>query len=167
MRGRTVLIVVALLLVAVVVQTTLFGRIRLVTPDLVLLLAIVLCLTRIRPEVILAIAFTSGLVVDLLGSSVLGLRAVVFTTVAYLGLRTRDRAEIGRVAVALWAGGLTLVGVVLLMLIGTLFGQSSLLGENTFSRVILVPLANLVIAAALAPLVVRLVDRDKTAFRYP
>jgi rod shape-determining protein MreD len=167
MRGRTVLIVVALLMVAVVVQTTLFGRIRLVTPDLVLLLAIVLCLTRIRPEVILAIAFTSGLVVDLLGSSVLGLRAVVFTTVAYLGLRTRDRAEIGRVAVALWAGGLTLVGVVLLMLIGTLFGQSSLLGENTLSRVILVPLANLVIAAALAPLVVRLVDRDKTAFRYP
>jgi len=158
---------VALLMVAVVVQTTLFGRIRLVTPDLVLLLAIVLCLTRIRPEVILAIAFTSGLVVDLLGSSVLGLRAVVFTTVAYLGLRTRDRAEIGRVAVALWAGGLTLVGVVLLMLIGTLFGQSSLLGENTLSRVILVPLANLVIAAALAPLVVRLVDRDKTAFRYP
>ncbi|MEX2653287.1 MAG: rod shape-determining protein MreD [Acidimicrobiia bacterium] len=167
MRGRTVLIVVALLMVAVVVQTTLFGRIRLVTPDLVLLLAIVLCLTRIRPEVILAIAFTSGLVVDLLGSSVLGLRAVVFTTVAYLGLRTRDRAEIGRVVVALWAGGLTLVGVVLLMLIGTLFGQSSLLGENTLSRVILVPLANLVIAAALAPLVVRLVDRDKTAFRYP
>jgi len=167
MRGRTVLIVVALLMVAVVVQTTLFGRIRLVTPDLVLLLAIVLCLTRIRPEVILAIAFTSGLVVDLLGSSVLGLRAVVFTSVAYLGLRTRDRAEIGRVAVALWAGGLTLVGVVLLMLIGTLFGQSSLLGENTLSRVILVPLANLVIAAALAPLVVRLVDRDKTAFRYP
>jgi rod shape-determining protein MreD len=154
-------------MVAVVVQTTLFGRIRLVTPDLVLLLAIVLCLTRIRPEVILAIAFTSGLVVDLLGSSVLGLRAVVFTSVAYLGLRTRDRAEIGRVAVALWAGGLTLVGVVLLMLIGTLFGQSSLLGENTLSRVILVPLANLVIAAALAPLVVRLVDRDKTAFRYP
>ena len=167
MRGRTVLIVVALLMVAVVVQTTLFGRIRLVTPDLVLLLAILLCLTRIRPEVILAIAFTSGLVVDLLGSSVLGLRAVVFTTVAYLGLRTRDRAEIGRVAVALWAGGLTLVGVVLLMLIGTLFGQSSLLGEDTLSRVILVPLANLVIAAALAPLVVRLVDRDKTAFRYP
>jgi rod shape-determining protein MreD len=167
MRGRTVLIVILLLIVAVVVQTTLFGRIRLVTPDLVLLVVIMLCLTRIRPELILAIAFTSGLIVDLLGSSILGLRAVVFTTVAYLGLRTRDRAEIGRVAVALWAGALTLVGVVLLMLIGTLFGQSSLLGENTLSRVILVPLANLAIAAALAPLVVRLVDRDKTAFRYP
>ena len=167
MRGRTVLTVVLLLMVAVVVQTTLFGRIPLVTPDLVLLVVIMLCLTRIRPELILAIAFTSGLIVDLLGSSVLGLRAVVFTTVAYLGLRTRDRAEIGRVAVALWAGALTLVGIVLLIVIGTLFGQSSLLGEDTFSRVILVPLANLAIAAAVAPLVVRLVDRDKTAFRYP
>ncbi|HLF61271.1 MAG TPA: rod shape-determining protein MreD, partial [Acidimicrobiia bacterium] len=106
MRGRTVLTVVLLLMVAVVVQTTLFGRIPLVTPDLVSLVVIMLCLTRIRPELILAIAFTSGLIVDLLGSSVLGLRAVVFTTVAYLGLRTRDRAEIGRVAVALWAGAL-------------------------------------------------------------
>jgi len=167
MRGRTVLTVVLLLMVAVVVQTTLFGRIPLVTPDLVSLVVIMLCLTRIRPELILAIAFTSGLIVDLLGSSVLGLRAVVFTTVAYLGLRTRDRAEIGRVAVALWAGALTLVGIVLLIVIGTLFGQSSLLGEDTLSRVILVPLANLAIAAAVAPLVVRLVDRDKTAFRYP
>jgi rod shape-determining protein MreD len=167
MRGRSVLIVALLLLAAVVVQTTLFGRIRLVTPDLVLLLVIILCLTRIRPEVVLAIAFTSGLMVDLLGPSALGLRALVYTTVAYLGIRTRDRAEIGRVAVALWAGGLTLVGVVLLMLIGTLFGQSSLLGNSTLSRLILVPLANLFIAAAVAPMVVRLVDRDKTAFRYP
>jgi len=167
MRGRTVLIVVVLLMVAVVVQTTLFGRIHLVTPDLVLLVVVILCLTRIRPEVILAIAFTSGLMVDLLGPSALGLRAVVYTTVAYLGIRTRDRAEIGRVAIALWSSALTLVAVILLMLIGTLFGQSSLLGEGTLSRLILVPLANLAIAAAVAPIVVRLVDRDKTIFRYP
>jgi len=167
MRGRSAAVVILLFVIAVVVQTTLFAQINLVTPDLVLLLVIILCLTRIRPEVILAIAFTSGLVVDLLGPSALGLRAVVYTTVAYIGIRTRDRADIGRVAVALWAGVLTLIGVILLMLIGTLFGQSSLLGENTLSRLILVPLANLAIAAAVAPLVVRLVDRDKTAFRYP
>ena len=167
MRGRSAIIVVLLFVVAVVVQTTLFAQINLVTPDLVLLLVIILCLTKIRPEAILAIAFTSGLVVDLLGPSALGLRAVVYTTVAYIGIRTKDRADIGRVAVALWAGVLTLIGVILLMLIGTLFGQSSLLGENTLSRLILVPLANLAIAAAVAPLVVRLVDRDKTAFRYP
>jgi rod shape-determining protein MreD len=167
MRGRSALIVVLLLVVAVVVQTTLFARVHPVTPDLVLLLVIILCLTKIRPEVILAIAFTSGLMIDLLGPSALGLRAVVYTTVAYLGIRTRDRADIGRVSVALWAGALTLIGVMLLMLIGTLFGQASLLGENTFSRLILVPLANVAIAAAVAPLVVRLVDRDKTAFRYP
>ncbi len=167
MRGRSAIVVVLLFVVALVIQTTLFAQINLVTPDLVLLLVIILCLTKIRPEAILAIAFTSGLVVDLLGPSALGLRAVVYTTVAYIGIRTRDRADIGRVAVALWAGALTLIGVILLMLIGTLFGQSSLLGENTLSRLILVPLANLVIAAAVAPLVVRLVDRDKTAFRYP
>ncbi len=167
MRGRSAITVVLLFVVAIVIQTTLFAQIQLVTPDLVLLLVIILCLTKIRPEAVLAIAFTTGLVMDLLGPSALGLRAVVYTTVAYVGIRTRDRADIGRVAVALWAGALTLLGVVLLMLIGTLFGQASLLGENTLSRVILVPLANLAIAAAVAPLVVRLVDRDKTAFRYP
>jgi rod shape-determining protein MreD len=167
MRGRSAITVVLLFVVAVVVQTTLFAQIQLVTPDLVLLLVIILCLTKIRPEAVLAIAFTSGLVVDLLGPSALGLRAVVYTTVAYVGIRTRDRADIGRVAIGIWAGALTLLGVVLLMLIGTLFGQASLLGENALSRLILVPLANLAIAAAVAPLVVRLVDRDKTAFRYP
>lgn len=167
MRGRTGLVVTLLVLLAVVVQTTLLGRIRLVVPDLVLLLVIILALTRIRPELVLAIAFTSGLVIDLLGPSVLGLRAVVFTTVAFLAIKTRDRAEIGRLTIALWAGALTLVGVALLILVGTLFGQSILLGEDSLSRVILVPLANLALAAMLAPLVVRWVDRDKTAFRLP
>ena len=167
MRGRTGLIVLALLIVAVVAQTTLLGRFQLVTPDLVLLLVIILALTRIRAELILAVAFTSGLVIDLLGPSVVGLRAVVFTTIAYLAIRTRERAEIGRFAIALWAGGLTLIGMVLLVLVGTLFGQSILLGEESLNRVILVPLANLALAALFAPVIVRWVDRDKTAFRFP
>ena len=167
MRGRTGITVILLLLLAVVVQTTLLGRFRLVTPDLVLLLIIILALTRIRAEIVLAIAFTSGLIIDLLGPSVVGLRAVVFTTIAYIALRTRERAEIGRLAVALWAGGLTLIGMVLLVLVGTLFGQSILLGEESLNRVILVPLANLALAALLAPVIVRWVDHDKTAFRYP
>ncbi len=167
MRGRTGITVILLLLLAVVVQTTLLGRFQLVTPDLVLLLIIILALTKIRAEIVLAIAFTSGLIIDLLGPSVVGLRAVVFTTIAYIALRTRERAEIGRLAVALWAGGLTLIGMVLLVLVGTLFGQSILLGEESLNRVILVPLANLALAALLAPVIVRWVDHDKTAFRYP
>lgn len=147
-------------------QTTLFGRIRFIAPDLVMLFVILLALTRIRPELILGTAFLSGLLVDLLGSSLLGLRAIIFTTVVYVALRTRERAEIGRFAVALWAGILTLFGVVLLVLIGTLFGQTSLLGANVASRLLVVPLANLLLAGLAGPLFVRLVDGDTTAFRF-
>ena len=104
MRLPRALIIATVLVVAVVVQTTLFAQLRFITPDLVMLVVIMLTLTRIRPELVLLSAFLSGLLVDLLGSSLLGLRAVVFTVVAYIGLRTRERAEIGRFATAIWAG---------------------------------------------------------------
>ncbi|HEX5694895.1 MAG TPA: rod shape-determining protein MreD [Acidimicrobiia bacterium] len=167
MRGRTALVIGLTVVLAVVIQTTLFGRLRVVTPDLVLLIGILLALTRVRPEAVLGVAFISGLIVDLLGASLLGLLAVVYTVVAYAAIRTRERAELGRVTIAIWAGLLTLVGVVLLILIGTLFGQVSLLGENAVSRMILVPLANLAVAGLVAPTFVRIVDRDRTALRYP
>ncbi len=167
MRGRTALVIGLTVVLAVVVQTTLFGRLRIVTPDLVLLIGILLALTKVRPEAVLGVAFISGLIVDLLGASLLGLRAVVYTVIAYIAIRTKERAELGRVTIAIWAGVLTLIGVVALILIGTLFGQVSLLGESAVSRMILVPLANLAVAGLLAPTFVRLVDRDRTALRYP
>ena len=166
MRVRTPAAVFLIILVAVVLQSTLFGRIRLITPDLVLLVAILIALTRIKPELVLAIGFSAGLVVDLLGSSLLGLRAIVFMSAAYIALRTRERADIGRIATALWAGGLTVIGVVLLVLLGTLFGQSTILGEHVLSRLITVPLANMLLAFMIAPVLVRMVDHDPAALRY-
>ncbi len=166
MRFPKGLIVVTVLLFAVVIQITLFGQIRIIAPDLVMLVVILLALTRIRPELVLGAAFLSGLVVDLLGSSLLGLRAIVFATVAYIALRTKERAEIGRFAVALWVGILTLVGVVLLVLIGTLFGQTSLLGPNVARLILVVPLANLLLGGLLGPAFVRLIDGNTTAFRF-
>jgi len=166
MRLRIVLTVGLMLLLALVLQTTLVSQIEVFTPDLVMLLVILLSVTRIRPELVLALGFVSGLAVDLLGSAVLGLRAMVFTVVAYLALRTRDRADIGRIVTGLWAGLLTLSGVVLLILVGTLFGQTVLLGEGVVEQLFLVPIANMILALIFAPLFVRLVDRDPTAFRY-
>lgn len=166
MRLRPTLVIFSLLLAAVVLQTTLFSQTEFIVPDLVLLVVIMLALTRLRPEVVLAIAFVAGLAVDLLGSSVLGLRAIVFTIVAYLAMRTRERADLGRVVIGLWAGLLTFTGVLLLLVIGTLFGQSVLLGDGVLELLVLVPLANAVLAALFSPIVVRLVDRDTTAFRY-
>jgi rod shape-determining protein MreD len=166
MHFRTGLIVAVVLLGAVLVQTTLFAQLRVVAPDLVMLVALLLALTRIRPEAVLGIAFGAGLVVDLVGSSVLGLRAIVFTIVAYAALRTRGQAEIGRPATALWAGLLSLVGVVTLLVIATLFGQVSLLGPDLVRTLVVVPVANMVLAALFAPMFVRFVDHDATAFRF-
>ena len=166
MRIPRGLIIAVMLLVLVVIQTSLFGQIRFIAPDLMMLASILLALTRFRSEWVLGIAFLSGLVVDLLGSSVLGLRAVVFTIAASIALRTRERAEIGRPATALWAGVISLIGVILLIVIGTLFGQSTLLGPEVFDRVLVVPIANMLLAAMFAPMFVRMVDGDSTAFRY-
>lgn len=166
MRSRTFAAVFLIVLVAVVLQTTLFGRFTFVTPDLVLLMSILFALTRVRPELVLGIAFLSGLTVDLLGSSILGLRAIVFTSAAYVAIRSRERAEAGRIYTALWAGIVSLLAVFLLVLVGTLFGQSSILGEEVFTRMLLVPLANIVVAYLVAPMIVRIVDHDPAALRY-
>jgi rod shape-determining protein MreD len=166
MRLRSIVIIGGALLVAIVLQTTLFSQTDFFTPDLVMLVVILLCLTKIRPELLLGVAFLAGLAVDLLGSSVLGLRAIVFTVVAYLAIRTKDRADIGRIVTGIWAGLVTLAGVVLLIVVGTLFGQTVLLGEGLVERLFLVPLTNLLFALIFAPTFVRIVDRDSTAFRY-
>lgn len=166
MRLRTVLLVTTVFLVAIVLQTTLFSQTTVFVPDLVMLVVILLALTKLRPEAVLGTAFLAGLAVDLLGSSLLGLRAMVFTVVAYVALRTRDRADLGRIVTALWAGLLTFAGVVLLLTVGTLFGQTVLLGDGVIDLLVLVPLANILLAWIFAPLMVRLIDRDSTAFRY-
>jgi len=166
MRLRPVIFVSVFLLVAIVLQTTLFSQTEPFTPDLVMLVVILLCLTKTRPEGLLGVAFLAGLAVDLLGSSVLGLRAIVFTVVAYLAIRTKDRADIGRIITGLWAGLMTLAGVVLLIIVGTLFGQIVLLGDGVVERLFLVPLTNVLFALVFAPIFVRLIDRDATAFRY-
>ena len=104
---------------------------------------------------------------DLLGASLIGLRAVVYTTVAYIAIRTRERAELGRVTIAVWAGLLTLLGVVLLLLIGTLFGQAALLGEGAVSVMILRSPGK---CGSCRPLRtdLRTIDRPRrTALRYP
>ncbi|MGH8946174.1 MAG: rod shape-determining protein MreD, partial [Acidimicrobiia bacterium] len=92
MRLQTAGTVFLIVLTSVVAQTTLINQLQFVLPDLVMLTAILLALTRVKPEAVLGVAFLSGLLLDLLGSSLLGLRAIVLTVVAFAALRTRERA---------------------------------------------------------------------------
>lgn len=166
MRLRTALTIATILLVAIVLQTTIFTQTEVFVPDLVMLVVITLSLTRLRPEAILGVAFSGGLAVDLLGSSVLGLRAMVFTIVAYVALRTKERADLGRIVIGIWVGLLTFGGVLMLLLIGTLFGQTVLLGEGLVGLLLLVPVTNMILAWLFTPLLVRLIDRDTTIYRF-
>lgn len=158
MRFRPVVVSLAALVVAVVAQTTLFSRFEYVTPDLILLLSILFATTSLRREIVLVLAFMGGLVIDLLSSTVLGLRAAVFTVIAFIAVRTAHRADIGPVAVALWAGLLTLAGVVLFLVLGTLFGQGGLIATGLGRRLIFVPLTNLVLAFVIAPVLDRMIS---------
>lgn len=161
MRLRPLLVGMVAVLAAILIQTTLFSRFRFVTPDLVILIAILFALTGLRRESVLVFAFAGGLIVDLLGSTVLGLRAAVFSVVAYLAVRTVDRVDVGPAAVALWVGGITLIGVVLFLLVGTLFGQGGLIGTGLGRRIVLVPLTNMALSLPLAPVLTRLMTTDQ------
>lgn len=152
---------VGLLLVALILQTTLIARFRFVTPDLMMLLAVGFALTSIRREAVLVLAFSAGLAVDMLSSTVLGLRAAVFTIVAYVAIRTAHRVEFGPVAVAVWVGLLTLAAVALFLVVGTVFGQGGVIGTGIGRRLVLVPLANMALSFLVAPMLTRLLNGDR------
>lgn len=160
MRGtRPVLITLGLALVGLVIQATVFRRFLWLVPDLVVLVVILASLT-LRPETALLCGFLAGVLVDLsLGSSLLGLRALTYTVVTYLAVRSRQRAESGPIAVGIWAGALTLAAVTVLLLVGLLFGQSAELGTQMLRRLVLVPLSNTLLAVLFVVPFTRLLEK--------
>lgn len=159
MRGpRAALITLGLCVVALVIQATVFRRFQLVTPDLVVVVVILASLS-LRPEAALVMGFVAGLLVDIsVGTTVLGLRALTYTAVAFLATRTRHRADSGPVAAGIWVGLLSLVAVAFFLLVGILFGQSAELGGQMLRRLVQVPLANLVAAILFAVPITRLLQ---------
>ena len=153
MRTRSIALSLLIVGLAVVLQTTLFAQVRIfdVAPDLVLLTVIALA-RRLEAEPAVLLGFTSGLAMDLLGSSPLGLRALVFTVVAYATIRTRDRFDINVIATGAAVLLLSLLGVVLIVVIGTLFGEATFRDPNVFRIILLIPVYNLVLGAGILPL---------------
>ena len=154
MRTRAIGLSLLAATIAVLLQTTLFAQVRLfdVAPDLVLLTVIAVA-RRLDAEPAVLLGFTSGLAVDLLGSSPLGLWALVLTLIAYATVRTRDRFDINIVATGIAVALLSLLGVALVVVIGTLFGEASFRDPNVFRKILLVPVYNLVLGMVALPLV--------------
>jgi rod shape-determining protein MreD len=154
MRTRAIGLSLLAAALAVLLQTTLFAQVRLfdVAPDLVMLTVIAVA-RRLDAEPAVLLGFTSGLAVDLLGSSPLGLRALVLTLIAYATVRTRDRFDINVVATGIAVALLSLLGVALVVVIGTLFGEATFRDPNVFRKILLVPVYNLVLGVVVLPLV--------------
>ena len=164
MRNRNVAFALGMVIVAVLLQSALFGQGRiqplLSSPNLTLVV-VVATARYLVPEPALLIGFTAGLLMDLLGGSPLGLWALSLTVVAFLTLRVRDRADEGPVAVVVGVFALSVVGQTLFGVVGTLFGQRFFTDPGVL-RLMLVPAVfNVGLAVAIVPLVSRVMrSRD-------
>lgn len=152
MSTRQISVALLAVVVSVILQTTLFARVRPldVAPDLVLL-TVIACARWMEPEPAVLLGFTGGLLIDLFGSAPLGLQALAFTLVALAGVRTRDRYAYNVVGMGAAVGILTFMGVVLVAIIGTLFGQGTLSDPDILKTVLLVPAYNVALGLVVLP----------------
>lgn len=147
-RSRVVISLVAVL-IAIVIQTTVFapGRIQPlgVAPALVTLVLIAVA-PEVESEYLLLIGFTAGILMDLIGSGTLGLWAMTLTAVAYVAGRLKRRFSDGPAYVMGIVFGLTVASQLLYVLLGTLFGQGTLSEPGVFGKIVLPGVWNLILA---------------------
>ena len=153
-RPLMVLRAIGLMIIALVLQTVVLNRFQVfgVTASLVVVMVILMA-RWLDARAALLVGFTSGLVLDLLGASPLGLRALVYTVVAFAAIRLTGDAPLRSLA-GVWA--LSLLAEVLIFVLGTLAGQGSLLQAEVLTRAVVVPLLNLGLAAMLYPLLAKI-----------
>ena len=154
MKIRPIGISLVFVVLAVLVQTTLFNTVRPfgVGPDLVMLMVIA-CARWMDPEPGVLLGFTAGVLIDLFGTAPLGLQGLAYTLVAFITVRTRDRFDYSAPSTGLAIGLLTLVGVVLVAVVGTLFGEGTLGSPDILRAFILVPLYNIGLGLIVLPMV--------------
>lgn len=145
------------LLAALVLQTSVMGRIQIagVSPDL-LTVVVAAAAFRLRDNGTLLLGFVGGLLLDASGTSVIGLWAFSMTLVAWGSALTREHGGRGISVNALRIFLLTLAAIVAHMVISLAFGEWSLSIWEALRRVVLVPALNLGLAVALFPLLSRL-----------
>ncbi len=162
MNPRQVSLALAAVVVAVILQTTLFARVRPfgVAPDLVLL-TVIACARWVDPEPAVLLGFTGGLLIDLFGSAPLGLQALAFTLVALAGVKTRDRYAYNVVGIGVAVGTLSFTGITLVAIIGTLFGQGTLSDPDIAKTLLLAPAFNVALGLIVLPIIGTLIGDDR------
>lgn len=160
MRGRHVGLALLMVVIAVVAQTSVFGDGR-INPfgssPAVVLVVVLACIRYIEPEPALLLGFTAGMLVDLLGGSPLGLWAMAYTVVVYIGLRFRDRADDGPLVIGVGVFALTLIANALFLIVGTLFGERFFTSTAVIKNTLIPAVYNVAIATVVFPFVTRLI----------
>lgn len=147
-RDRVAIALLAII-ASLVIQTTVFGASGIepfgVAPAFVTLVVIAIG-PYVEIEYHLLLGFTAGILADLMGSGTLGLWAMTLTIVAYASSRLRARFNEGITLSGVLIFSLTLLGQVVFVIVGTLFGQNLLSDDSLAAKIILPAVWNLVLA---------------------
>jgi rod shape-determining protein MreD len=156
-KWRRTVIAVALVILAVALQTTLFVSVHPFgsTPALTLLVVLAVSRHLGRVEAVV-IGFGTGLLSDLLSESPLGLWALVTASVAYATVRLRRRFEDDLTLLGPGVFVLTLGALALYALLGTIFGEQTLADAQVVRKMLLPAVYNTVLAAIVLPPITKL-----------
>ena len=159
---RRVAVSVLLLIAAVALQGTLFAEIRPLDATPALALLFLIAVSRHLPDqATLLVGFGSGLFLDLLAESPLGLWALVHTMGAFVVLRLRERSEDDPLILGLGVFTLTAAALTLFAVLGTIFGEKTVADAGIVRKIVLPAAYNTVLAAGALPLVSRLVGAGR------
>jgi rod shape-determining protein MreD len=163
-KWRKTAIAVALVILGVALQTTLFVRLRPLNTSPALALLVVLAVSRHLGRVeSLLLGFGTGLLLDLLSETALGLWALVITTVAYGTVRLRHRFEDD---ITLLIPGVFLISfgaLALYALLGTIFGEQTLADAQVVRKMLLPAVYNTVLSAVILPPITKLIGEGAGA----
>lgn len=166
MTWRRPSVAVAMVILAAALQTTLFLNLRPFDAAPALVLLMVFAVSRhLEGTQAVVLGFFSGLLLDLLSETALGLWALVACAVAYATVRLRARMEDDMWLVAAGAFVTTFGALALFALLGTIFGERTLTDSRVVLKMLLPAVYNMILAAAVVPLVTRVVGTRGTARR--
>ena len=166
MTWRRTTVAIAIVILAAALQTTLFLNLRPfdVAPALVLL--VVFAVSRHLGTVeAVVLGFGSGLLLDLLSQTALGLWSLVTCSVAFAAVRLRHRMEDDLWLVAAGVFVISFGAHALFALLGTIFGERTMADTQLVKKMFLPAVYNMILAAAVIPLVTRAIGPRGAARR--
>ena len=166
MIWRRTAVAVAIVILAVALQTTLFLNLRPFDIAPALALLVVFAVSRQLGSVeAVVLGFFSGLLLDLLSETPLGLWALVVCSVAYATVRLRHRMEDDMWLVAAGVFVISFGALALFAVLGTIFGERTLADAGVVRKMLLPAVYNTILAAGVVPLVTRAVGERGRARR--